>query len=276
MEELWCLGIGEQSTDYVLCDWDSDLLPTLYNQDNIRYEYNQGKQSWSKKSCTIFAAIWMLSDLMNYRFTLAEIKEIDNLSYERGRIKWEWRYVQSAVKLVADWWNEHKKEKVAYYRISKHSDMVENSIKKNYTLEWNYCPTAEYNKDWMADGIVDWTEFGENTNWHAVDIASYEGKRSVKNSYEWREYNVYGLKNPISAISNFWPYVYIYTKVKEDNLEEIKRLNEIKSECTNCITHLWELWHLSNSENFKSILHYTADKIREKIKTCDEMLMKLQ
>jgi hypothetical protein len=29
----------------------------------------------------------MLSDLMNYEFSLKEIKEIDNLSYERGRIQ---------------------------------------------------------------------------------------------------------------------------------------------------------------------------------------------
>jgi len=39
--ELGCLGIGEQNTDYVLCDGDNDLLPTLYKKDEIRFEYNQ-------------------------------------------------------------------------------------------------------------------------------------------------------------------------------------------------------------------------------------------
>jgi hypothetical protein len=34
-------------------------------------------------SCTIFAAVGCLSDLMNYKFSYDEIKEIDELSYER-------------------------------------------------------------------------------------------------------------------------------------------------------------------------------------------------
>ena len=84
-ETIGCLGIGEQDTDYILRDGDIDLLPELYQQDNIRYEYNQGNQSWSKVSCTIFAAVGMLSDLMNYQFTLDEIKEIDNLSYNNPK-----------------------------------------------------------------------------------------------------------------------------------------------------------------------------------------------
>jgi hypothetical protein len=29
----------------------------------------------------------MVSDLMNYEFSLAELKEVDNLSYEHGRVK---------------------------------------------------------------------------------------------------------------------------------------------------------------------------------------------
>ena len=40
-ETLGCIGLGEEDTDYVLCDGDIDLLPELYQQDDIRYEYNQ-------------------------------------------------------------------------------------------------------------------------------------------------------------------------------------------------------------------------------------------
>ena len=50
----------------------------------------------SRVSCTIFAAMWMLSDLINYEFSL-DLKEVDELSYERGRIRGQWWYVQSAV-----------------------------------------------------------------------------------------------------------------------------------------------------------------------------------
>ena len=119
LDTLGCLGTGEQDTDYVLCDWDDDLLPNLYQQDNIRYEYNQKNQNWSKVSCTIFSAMWMVSDLMNYEFSLAELKEVDELSYTKGRVRWQWWYVKSAVDLVCKWWNEKHRDlwMIAYYRI---------------------------------------------------------------------------------------------------------------------------------------------------------------
>jgi hypothetical protein len=56
-------------------------------QDDTRFDYNQGKQTWSKKSCTIFAAIGSISDLWNYKFPISEIKEYDDLSYELGRVE---------------------------------------------------------------------------------------------------------------------------------------------------------------------------------------------
>jgi hypothetical protein len=102
----------------------------------------------------------MISDLFNYKFTYDEIKEIDELSYTRWRIRGQWWYVQSAVKLVADWWNEKMERKVAYYRISKSNDgIMEDSLDKLYTLDWNLCLTEEYNRDkidWMIDGTEFW------------------------------------------------------------------------------------------------------------------------
>ena len=274
MEEnvLWCIWLWEQNTDYVLCNGDSDLLPPLVKKDEIRFTYNQYKNSWSYVSCTIFAAVGMISDLFNYEFSYDEIKEIDELSYERGRVRWQWWFLQSAVKLVADRWNEkHPDKQVAYYRVSKNSDeLIEYAINNLYTIDWIMCPTKEWNedrRDWMIDGTNFWT----STNWHSLDIVCKEWQRTVKDSgstpYYW-------LKNKLSAMSNFWPSFYVYVPV-EDNLEEIKRLNKIKTECNLLIEHLWDLRHLVNDENFRWILHYTAEKLRWKIKTCDEMLGKL-
>lgn len=272
MEEnvLGCLGDWAENTDYVLCNGDSDLLPPLVKKDEIRFSYNQYKNSWSYVSCTIFAAVWMLSDLMNYEFSYDEIKEIDELSYERGRIRGQWWYVQSAVKLVADRWNEKMDRKVAYYRISKYdNELIENVIGKLYTIDWNCCPTKEWSedrKDWMIDG----TDFGTQTNWHSLDIVCKEWQRTVKDSgsipYYW-------LKNKLSAVTNFWANFYVYVPVG-DNLEEIKRLNELKTECLNCITSLWNIRHMTNDKNFQWVLHYTADKLRMKVKDCDDELRK--
>ena len=274
MEEnvLWCLGDGAENTDYVLCNGDSDLLPPLVKKDEIRFTYNQYKNSWSYVSCTIFAAVGMISDLFNYEFSYDEIREIDELSYERGRVRWQWWFLQTAVKLVADRWNEkHPDKQVAYYRVSKNSDeLIEYAINNLYTIDWIMCPTKEWNedrRDWMIDG----TDFWTSTNWHSLDIVCKEWQRTVKDSWS---IPYYWLKNKLSAVTNFWANFYVYVPVK-DNLEEVKRLNKIKAECNLLIEHLWNLRHLVNDENFRWILHYTAEKLRWKIKTCDEMLGKL-
>ena len=282
MEEvLGCLWSGAENTDYVLCNGDSDLLPPLVKKDEIRYEYNQWNQDWSRNSCTIFAAMGMLSDLINYEFSLAELKEVDELSYDNPkyhlRQRWEWWYVKDAVDLVADRYNNSKLSekhwKVAYYRISKFDDeILENVIGKLYTIDWNHWLNSEYTKD-KADWMIDWTEFGNNTNWHSVDIICKSSQRSVKNSYKWAKYNIYGLKNKLSAITNFWPYFYVYTIVG-DNLEEIKRLNEFKSNLLLAIDTNSKMWHQTNDTNYQAILHYTNEKNRAKVKDIDEELRK--
>ena len=283
LKNEWCLGIGETDTDFVLNNWDIDLLPDLYQQDNIRFEYNQWNQKWSKVSCTIFAAMWMLSDLMNYEFSLKELQEVDELSYEKWRVRGQGWRVKNAVDLVAKWRNEKHWDlwKVAYYRISKYSDMVDYSLQKWYTLDTNYCPTVEYAQDYyVSDWVLDWYDFWVKTNWHSVCVIR-DNHRAIKDNYKGRmtadksHYaNIYEVKNPIAKLTNFSPRLYIYTKVKEDNLEEIKRLNSIKAKCNTIITDLWELWHLVNDENLRGILHYTAEKLRKKIEDCNNELKK--
>ena len=280
MEEvLWCIWLWEQNTDYVLCNGDSDLLPTLYKKDEIRFEYNQYKYSWSYVSCTIFAAVWMASDLTNYQFSYDEIKEIDELSYTRWRIRGQWWWVQSAVKLVADWWNENEKLvkkywKLTYYRISKFdNEIIEDVLDKLYTIDWNYCPTKEYNED-KLDLMIDWTDFWKSTSWHSVDIIKKNGQRSVKDSWSRPEKNIYGLKNKLSEITNYWTYFYVYTLVRDWAENDIKRLNEMKSKLVQVIDLNSQLWHLANDENYKNLLHQMNDSNRKKLEDIDNELKK--
>lgn len=270
-EVLWCLGDWAENTDYVLCAGDSDLLPPLVKKDEIRFTYNQYKNSWSYVSCTIFAAVGMLSDLMNYEFTYDEIKEIDEISYERWRIRGQGWYVQSAVKLVADRWNEKMDRKVAYYRLSKYdNELIENVIGKLYTIDGNMCPTKEWNedrKDWMIDG----TNFWVNTNGHSLDIVCKEWQRTVKDSWSTP---YYWLKNKVSAITNFWPYLYVYTEVG-DNLDRVKKLNEMKAKIVNWMDINSELRHLSWSQAHKDKLHNMNDFYREWVAYIDKELKAL-
>lgn len=280
-ETLWCLWIGESDTDYLLCEGDENLLPTLYKKDEVRFEYNQYKYTWSYVSCTIFAAVGMASDLTNYTFTYDQIKEIDDSSYDNPkypaiRKKGEWWYVKYAIDHVQTWWNNQpelveKYWKLAYYRIAKSNDeLIEYALDKLYTIEWNYCPTTEYNndkKDWMLDGKDFWLK----TNGHAVDIIKKDGQRSVKDSGSWK--NIYGLKHKLSEISNYWQFFYIYTLVR-DWEEDIKRLNEMKTKVVQAIETNSAIWHLANDENYKSILHYMNDKNRKKLEDINKELAK--
>jgi hypothetical protein len=271
-EVIWCLGDWAENTDYVLCNGDSDLLPTLVKKDEIRFSYNQYKNKWSYASCTIFAAVWMLSDLMNYEFSYDEIKEIDELSYTRWRIRGQWWWVQSAVKLVADRWNEKMDRKVAYYRISKYdNEIIEDVIGKLYTIDWNLGLNSKYNedkKDWMIDG----TDFGTQTSWHSVCVVNMEWQRSVKDSWS---VPYYWLKNKLSAITNFWVYFYVYVPV-EDKLERVKKLNEIKAKIVNWMGINSELWHLSWSEEHKNKLHDMNNFFRDWLSYIDGELKELQ
>lgn len=289
-EKLWCLGLGAEDTDYILCEWDEDLLPKLYKQDEIRYEYNQGANDRSRLSCTIFSAIWMLSDLMNYPFEYAQIKEIDEESYITTkypkRLKWNWRFTKYAVWLSKDRWNASKMAKelwqVAYYRINKRDLMVEYALDNLYTLDTNMCPTKEYNSDFKTDGILDGSDFWKNTNWHAIDIIKDNGQRSVKDNYKWRktydgkkECNIYELKHELKDLTNYSEWLYIFTKVKEDNLERIKQLNEIKSRLLQWIPLNSELRHLTWSKTYKDKLHSMNDTYREWLEYINNELKKL-
>ena len=276
-----CLGIWEDNEDYLLCEWDLDILPTLFEKDEIRYEYNQWANDWSRVSCTIFAAIGMLSDLINYEFTEEQIKEVDELSYNNPkypsiRKKWQGWYVRYAVDLVADWYNNSelskKYGKVAYYRVSKYDDeLIEGIIWKLYTIDWNQCITAEFNKD-RKDGMIDGTNFWTNTNWHSMDVINYQWQRSVKNSYKWSKNNIYWLKNKLSAITNFWPYFYVYTLVKEDNYERVKELNEFKTLLVQTIENNSAMWHKTKDVNYQKKLNEMNNANRQKLKDIDEQL----
>ena len=278
MEEIfnWCIWTWVQQTDYLI-EWFYDKLPTLYNQDDIIYEYNQYNQTWSKVSCTIFSAVGAISDLFNYEFSLEEIKQIDDLSYTKGRVKNHWWWVQSAVKLVADRWNEHHKElgKVAYYLVDlSDNDKVKEILDKGYTIMTNYQWNSEYNKDYKADLILNGTKFWTSTYGHAVNVRNIKGKRSVKDSNKGREYNIYELEHKLSEISCYSANWYIYTKVAEDALDEIKRLNELKTKIVQVIELNSSIWHLVNDENYQNSLHKMNEENRKKLKTIEELLTK--
>lgn len=281
-ETLGCLWDWHRDTDFLLCKWDSDLLPKLVKKDEIRFTYNQYLNKRSYVSCTVFAAVWMASDQTNYQFSYDEIKEIDDSSYENPefvhiRHRWEWAYVSDMVNHVRKWWNKNEKLvkkywKLASYCISKYdNEIIEDVINNLYTIDWNLGLNSKYNED-KKDWMIDWTDFWTKTSWHSVCVVNKEGQRSVKDSgsvpYYW-------LKHKLSELTNFWTYFYVYTLVKEDNYERIKKLNEMKTKILNWQEINSELWHLSDSEFHKNKLHDMNNFYREWVEYINNELKKL-
>ena len=62
--------------------------------------------------------------------------------------------------------------------------------------------------------------------------------------------------------------------VKEDNLEEVKRLNEFKSALLVAIEDNSKIWHLTNDNKYKDELHKMNEINRLKLKDIDNELKK--
>lgn len=283
MEEIenGCLWLWDSYSDFLLWGEEVDKLPSLSQQDTKIFEYNQ---SWTL-DCTLYSAFGAISDLFNYEFTKKEIDEMVAESYNRWRIKWHWWYIKNAVDLVADYWNEHHSNlwKVVYYKISLYdTDLVDKVLTKNYTLCSWYAGNTAYNKDRNDNAILNGVKFPWATYWHAVSWIGRNGKRYIKDNYKGRKSwklptNIYEVEHtPAELVSGQCYYANAYLYIKVDNTEEIKRLEKIKTECGTCITTLWSIYNSVNDTNFQWVLHYTANKLRDKIKTCEEMLKNLR
>lgn len=274
-----CLWLWDSDTDYLLTWAEAEQLPDLTEQDTQIYEYNQ----WTTPHCTLYSAFWAVSDLFNYEWTQVEINQMVDESYERGRIKGEWRYVKSAVDLVADYWNEHHSDlwKVVYYRVSLYdTELVDTILKKNYTLCSWYRWNSKYNSDFKEDWILNWVSFWASTYWHAVSWIGREWKRFIKDNYKWRKNwklftNIYEVEHtPSELVSGLTYYSNAYLFAKVVDLQEIKRLNEFKTMLLNAIELNSQLRHKTNDTNYQAILHYVNDKNRKKLDDIETELKK--
>ena len=281
--ENWCLGDWYESTDFLLTEADIYSLPELYTQDTIRYDYNQWKQTWSKKSCSIFSALWNMSDLKNYKFSLDEIREIDTESYRRGRVQWQWWYTKNAFALVCEWWNKKfPNNPAAYYAVLFQNDAKCNLIMwKNYDLWVSFNYTKDYVKDMDENGEIDRaTKWEQKIVWHCVNEIIKDNRKQIKDSYDGSAKQYYKINVTNSALYDAWIYhtwAYVFTNVKEDNLWEVKRLEKVKVACLNALEYNSQLWHETNDKILQQKLHDTNEWIRNNnLKYIEENLAKLR
>ncbi len=281
--ENWCLWDWYENTDFLLTEADIYTLPELYTQDTIRYDYNQWKQTWSKKSCSIFCAVWAMSDLKNYQFSLDEIYEIDWLSYKKGRVDWQGRYTKNAFALVCDWWNKKFPENpAAYYAIPFANDeKCEMIMGKNYNLWVSFNYTKDYAMDAADNGEIDRAvKWYKRLVWHCVNEIIKDWRKQIKDNYAWSKSQYYKVNVSNSALYNAWIFhtrAYLFTNVKEDNIGEVKRLERVKTACLNALEYNSQLWHETNDKTLQKKLHDTNEWIRNNnLKYIEENLNKLR
>lgn len=270
--------IGKELVDWVLWDWhtDSDYqltyeeiewLPPLFVQDDVRFDYNQGKQAWSKKSCTIFAALWAISDLWNYPFSLAEIKEYDDLSYPNGRKEWSWWYTKNAIDMCCKKWNQdHPDKPVVYYYVPSYDDAKVNKIiEKNYDFNISFNYTKDYVLDLAEDMCIDRAEKNLKTLVSHAVCQIYKNWKTVKDNYAGSKdqyYKVNVSNKDLQTAGILHPWWYLIVKVAENNYAELKRMEKVKTACLNALEMNSALRHATNDQTLKNKLHDVNERIR--------------
>lgn len=276
-----CYGLWEKATDFILTEWLLDALPKLYQQDEIIYQYNQFNQKRSQKSCTLFSPIWAVSDLWNTEIDLWEIKEWDQESYNKGRAKDSGWLVAMWVDHICECWNKSKHWKelwqVAYYSFAlKDNALLQKIFSKRYTVCTGYQGNSTYNADKNKDWILNGTKFWTYTYWHAVNTIRWINTPArIKDNYFWSKYNIYDVEHEFKDLACFYERGYIITKVKEDNLERIKELNEMNTILLTLIENNSRMRHLTKDENYRNELHEANELNRKKQKDVEQQLILL-
>jgi len=265
----WAIEVWEDWRDFLI--GDTSTLPTLDKQNTKIYTYNQGHS----KDCTLYSAIWAISDLKDYKFSSQEIKEIVKKSYEMGRRKGKGWYSQMWVKCVSQWWNaKFPDNKVLYYSLWLDSDEANDALNKNYTLCVTYRGNRKYWLDYLTDAILDWYEFGKKTYWHATNIIKRNNKAFVKDSYKgrkgkgWISCNIYELKSTFKQLiqSTYYPTAYLIVNAPhKDKEQEIKRLYEMQEIIEDNMEDNSELWNRTKDWNYKNALHNMNNIHRNKL-----------
>jgi hypothetical protein len=124
--------------------------------------------------------------------------------------------------------------------------------------------------------VLNGTKFGAATFGHAINVRKVNWKRCCKDSAAGTEHNIYELEHLLSEITCYSSNAYIYTKVGENKLTEVKRLNEFRTNLQIAIDTNSKMWHQTNSENYRVALHEMNNRNREKLKDIEVELKKYQ
>ena len=162
----WVIWFSNDDRDYLL-SWDV-AIPELTMQDDIYFSYNQAKQQKTRNDCTLYWPITAVSNLMNYKFSDAEIMEIVALSRERGKTDEAGRWIQMGVKCVVDRWNSKMDKKLIYFATDKRSDFYYDAMDKKHFVVVGISGNAALSRE-TNNGEIKWDNLiGAKTYGHCL------------------------------------------------------------------------------------------------------------
>lgn len=195
----------------------SDLPEVDRNFDTSKIQYNQNLW-WSNNWCTVFAAMWAVSDLLGVRWSEEQMKDVYNTAVQEWLDPSIGRYTHKAVDLVRKKTKEHFDIEInfATFHMSE-SDLIKSLHEKWYSIVSWYLGNWDYNKDkntdWIIDKIHKPTTYG-----HAVRRF---GERIVDNYFGIKR-NVY-TNNLVKEMLEAWTlhkWWFVYFIVWQENLKE--------------------------------------------------------
>ena len=176
-------------------DWDD--IPQAPNQyTNIQYDQNE----FERNTCTVYMAMWAYSDLTGKEIPKEKRKEIVYKAIEIWLDTSYGRWVNAAVKLVADMMGG-----VSYVSCIVDSSDYWEAIKRWYSMMSWYGGNAVYNVDRDDDGVVDTNTRGKASYNHAVRYNQRD--LQVVDNYSRRETNVYRLPE-LEKKNHSWQMFY--------------------------------------------------------------------
>jgi hypothetical protein len=229
------IGYYAAKETYSTQDWKfgssslPDLKPAPITFWERQIQYNQ--LDVHPMACTIFASIGAVSDLTNYRFNLAQQKQLvqDARAVGFGDDGW---FINGAVDLIRQWWQREKSSSMQTYRVEMGSPDMVDVLQKGYSIVTGYRGNSQYNDDVAADGQLDNINFGETNYGHAIrmvqDKTQTDIARVVVDNYNgYNSFNEYRIKiNDLSSLVQtgvFFSDGYIFVNTMNNRFVDVPR-----------------------------------------------------
>lgn len=212
--------------DFILWNWDLEIEIQNIAPDSVEHFYNQAAQRRTRNGCTNYMWIWMISDLLWYKFSLEEILEIHDLAEKKyGWKEWSWNYLSKAIDCVRDYWNaKNPWQQIISFRVDLLSEQAQRLFDSWKTIGIWYRTTTEHAKDSQDNANLDSPSFKwYDIRWgHAIRFNKYE---NIDN-YEGRKtHNVYWNKNLKDYVkeNTYFRYGYVYFLKEESIFKDLPK-----------------------------------------------------